>query len=84
MKAKADDIYVVAKVIFLGGEGVLWWIENIVGIGENAGYQHFLLYPQYFQGAYFAGSLTIKFVSKIKALGDHNYNVAEMIVFFAF
>ena len=23
--------------------------ENIVGKGENAGYQHFLLFPQYFQ-----------------------------------
>ena len=24
-------------------------IENIAGKGENAGYQHFLLFPQYFQ-----------------------------------
>ena len=24
-------------------------IENIVGKGENAGYQHFLLFPQHFQ-----------------------------------
>ena len=24
-------------------------IENIVGKGENAGYQHFLLFPLYFQ-----------------------------------
>ena len=24
-------------------------VENIVGKGENAGYQHFLLFPQYFQ-----------------------------------
>ena len=24
-------------------------IENIVGKGENAGYQHFLLFPQWFQ-----------------------------------
>ena len=24
-------------------------VENIVGIGENAGYQHFLLFPQCFQ-----------------------------------
>ena len=23
--------------------------KNIVGKGENAGYQHFLLFPQYFQ-----------------------------------
>ena len=26
-------------------------IENIVGKGENAGYQHFLLFPQCFQKA---------------------------------
>ena len=24
-------------------------VENIVGKGENVGYQHFLLFPQYFQ-----------------------------------
>ena len=24
-------------------------VENIVGKGENTGYQHFLLFPQYFQ-----------------------------------
>ena len=27
---------------------VLDWIENIVGKGENAAYQHFLLFPQCF------------------------------------
>ena len=27
------------------------WAENIVGIGENADYQHFLLFPQCFQKA---------------------------------
>ena len=26
-------------------------VENIVGKGENAGYQHFLLFPQFFQNA---------------------------------
>ena len=25
------------------------WVENIVGKGENAGYQHFVLFPQCFQ-----------------------------------
>ena len=30
---------------------VLNRIENIVGKGENAGYQHFLLFPQRFQKA---------------------------------
>ena len=32
-------------------------VENIVGKGENAGYQHFLLFPQCFQKASFSGSL---------------------------
>ena len=27
-------------------------LENIVGKGENAGYKHFLLFPQCFQEAY--------------------------------
>ena len=26
-------------------------VENIVGKGENVGYQHFLLFPQFFQKA---------------------------------
>ena len=29
-------------------------IENIVGKGENAGNQHFLLFPQCFQKAFFS------------------------------
>ena len=32
-------------------------VENIVEKGENAGYQHFLLFPQYFQEPSFTGSL---------------------------
>ena len=32
-------------------------VENIVGKGENAGYQHFLLVPQCFQEASSSGSL---------------------------
>ena len=35
-----------AFFFFFGGGG---GVENIVGIGENAGYQHFLLYSQGFQ-----------------------------------
>ena len=30
--------------------GVIDWVENIVGNGENAGYQHFLLFPHVFKG----------------------------------
>ena len=29
--------------------------ENIVGNGENAGYQHFLLFPQCFEKPYLVG-----------------------------
>ena len=32
-------------------------IENILGKGENAGYQHFLLFPQCFQKFSFSGLL---------------------------
>ena len=28
-------------------------VENIVGKGENAGFQHFLLFPQFFPKAFF-------------------------------
>ena len=31
--------------------------ENIVGKGENAGYQHFLLFPQFFRKFFFSKSL---------------------------
>ena len=37
-------------------------VENIVGKGENAGYQHFLLFPQCFQKASFSGSLKVRIV----------------------
>ena len=53
LKAFADDkINVTPKQKFVSGR-----IENIVGKGENAGYQHFLLFPQCFQKASFTGSL---------------------------
>ena len=29
------------------------WVENIVGKGENAGYQHFLLFPTMFSKSFF-------------------------------
>ena len=34
-------------------------VENIVGKGENAGHQHFLLFPQCFQKASSLGSLKV-------------------------
>ena len=37
------------------------WVENIEGIGENAGYQHFLLFHS-FQKASFSESLKVGIV----------------------
>ena len=41
---------------------ILGWVENIVGKGENAGYQHFLPFLQCFQKVSFSGSLKVGFV----------------------
>ena len=42
-------------------------VENIVGKGENAGHQHFLLFPQCFQKASCTRSLKIVIVwSRVK------------------
>ena len=45
LKALADNNINLTENLKL----VLERIENIVGKGENAGYQHFLLFPQCFQ-----------------------------------
>ena len=37
-------------------------VENIVRKGENAGYQHFLLFPHSFQKASYTGSLKVAIV----------------------
>ena len=43
-------------------------VENIVGKGENAGYQHFLLFPQCFQKFYAPESSKVGIVwQKVKA-----------------
>ena len=47
-KAFADDKIKVPKIMIF----VCDRDENIVGKGENAGYQHFLLFPQCFQRAF--------------------------------
>ena len=44
-KASANEKLNVAKIVI----DVFDRVENIVGKGENAGYQHFLLFPQCFQ-----------------------------------
>ena len=57
-KAFADDKINVTQTLKLA----LGWVENIVGKGENAIYQHFLLFQQCFQKATFAGSIEIGIV----------------------
>ena len=54
LKAFADNNLNIAKMIIILYDRV----ENIVGKGENAGYQHFLLFPQCFQKAYSQGCKT--------------------------
>ena len=49
LKAFADDKLNVTKIII----SVYDRVENVVGKGENAGYQHFLLFPQCFGNASF-------------------------------
>ena len=57
-KVFADDkIILTKKLKFVFGR-----VENIVGKGENAGYQHFLLFPQCFQKLSFPGVLKIGIV----------------------
>ena len=49
LKAFAEDKIVLTKKLkFLLGR-----VENIVEKGENAGYQHFLLFPQFFKSFLF-------------------------------
>ena len=58
LKAFADDkINVIKELKFVLGRE-----ENIVGKGENAGYQHFLLFPQCFQRLSFLGSSKVGIV----------------------
>ena len=45
LKAFVDDNFNAAQII----EFMLERVENMVGKGENAGYQHFLLFPHGFQ-----------------------------------
>ena len=67
-------------------------VENIMGKGENAGYQHFLLFVQCFQRALYPGSSKVGIVSKrvnsllndkiqdwskLKAQADNKINATE-------
>ena len=60
LKAFVDDKTKVAKMTI----SVFDRVENLVGNGENAGYQHLLLFSQCFQKASFLGSLKVGIVWK--------------------
>ena len=55
LKAFADDKKNVTEKL----KFVLEKVENILGKGENAGYQHFLLFPQCFQKPTFPEMLKV-------------------------
>ena len=58
LKEFADGTINVTAILKYG----LLKVENIEGKGENAGKQHFLLFPQCFQKASFSGSLKVVIV----------------------
>ena len=55
MKALAGDKLILTQI----SKFELGRVENIVGKGENAGYQHFLLSPQCFQKLFFPEVLKV-------------------------
>ena len=58
LKAFADHKINVTQI----SKFVLGRVENIEGKGENAGYQHFLLFPQCFHKPCFSGLLKVGIV----------------------
>ena len=61
MKSFAEDMINLAEKL----KPVLGRVENIVGKGENAGNQHFLLFPQCFQKPSLSGPLKVGILWKI-------------------
>ena len=50
-----------------------------MGKGENAGYQHFLLFPQYFQKASFSGLLKVGIVClRVKVLSERQQVIIRL------
>ena len=60
-KACADDKLNAAQMMIF----VFDVVENTVGKGENADYQHFLLYPQYFQKAFSQFNKSRDYMAKV-------------------
>ena len=91
MKERADHNLNVAQV----NEFTCNSLENIVGKGENAGNQHFLLFLLCFQNTSFPGSLKLRTLwkrinplpndkisegTKLKAFADNKLNVTKMMI----
>ena len=78
-KAFADDKLSNKKIIVLH----FIRVENIVAKGENAGYQHFLLFPQCFQKPCFQGAskgvIVWEWVKELKTLWEK-----EKLLIFSF
>ena len=58
LKAFADNTIKIHKIMTF----VFDRVENIVGKRENAGNQHFLLFPRCFHEAFYKGSLKVGIV----------------------
>ena len=72
LKAFADGkIKETEKLKFVWG--ISGRVENIVGKGENAGYQHFLLFPQCFKKTSITGTIKVWIVwERVKSVLDPN------------
>ena len=58
LKAFGDEKFIMVKMMI----SLCDMVENIVGKGENAAYQHFLLFPQHFEKLSVSGSLKVGIV----------------------
>ena len=58
LKAFADDVLNLAEMMVIIHKS----LENLVGKGENAGYQHFPHFPRGFQRAFYTGSFNLGIV----------------------
>ena len=55
-------------------------VEDTVEKRENAGYQHFLLFPQCFQKSSFLGSLKVELCGKELTIQLYQLATAHMVV----
>ena len=87
LKAFADDKLKVARMM----TSLLVRVENTVGQGENAGYQHSLLFPKCFSKAFFfrvvksqdsvvKSFITLQFCFKWKWIQSESYWYADKLV----